>query len=322
MTTDNPTAVPPRGGARRGSGSNVPPRGGANRQGKQTSFRARRRRRNQLLAAGGVVALVAIVIAVVVAVGLSSSSSSGPTGSTPVQSAQLTGIDSISPATMAQAEANAATKVANPPIDVSGGSGTVSLTSNGKPEVLYIGANYCPYCAGERWALVMALSKFGTWSNLSSITSAADDNPASIPSFTFVGSSYSSSLIDFQSVETQTVDRKPLQKLSSDQQALLQKYDGPPYVPAQSAGGIPFIDFGNLAVQDGLGFNDTAMQHQSFASIADQVAHQSSPTAGAIYAEAGALVSNICKLTGGKDAVGGTACQAFPNAITQKPAGS
>jgi hypothetical protein len=32
--------------------------------------------------------------------------------------------------------------------------------------MLYIGAEYCPYCAAERWPLVMALSKFGTFSNL------------------------------------------------------------------------------------------------------------------------------------------------------------
>ena len=26
-----------------------------------------------------------------------------------------------------------------------------SLTLNGKPEILYMGAEYCPYCAAERW---------------------------------------------------------------------------------------------------------------------------------------------------------------------------
>ena len=49
------------------------------------------------------------------------------------------------------------------------------LTSGGKPSVLYIGAEYCPYCATERWAMVAALSRFGTFSGLRGIKSAATD---------------------------------------------------------------------------------------------------------------------------------------------------
>ena len=31
------------------------------------------------------------------------------------------------------------------------------------PEVLYMGAEYCPYCAAQRWSTIIALSRFGTW---------------------------------------------------------------------------------------------------------------------------------------------------------------
>src|SRR5215471_17073708 len=41
------------------------------------------------------------------------------------------------------------------------GSGA-PLTSGGKPEMLYIGAEYCPYCAAMRWSMAVALSRFGT----------------------------------------------------------------------------------------------------------------------------------------------------------------
>ena len=44
-----------------------------------------------------------------------------------------------------------------------------ALTSNGKPEILYIGAEFCPYCAAERWAIAVALSRFGTLSPLHSL---------------------------------------------------------------------------------------------------------------------------------------------------------
>ncbi|MGC1183573.1 MAG: DUF929 family protein, partial [Candidatus Dormiibacterota bacterium] len=33
--------------------------------------------------------------------------------------------------------------------------------------VVYVGAEFCPYCALQRWALLVALSKFGTFTNLS-----------------------------------------------------------------------------------------------------------------------------------------------------------
>ena len=40
------------------------------------------------------------------------------------------------------------------------------LTLNGKPEVLYIGSEGCPFCGVQRWGMIVALSQFGTFSNL------------------------------------------------------------------------------------------------------------------------------------------------------------
>ena len=57
----------------------------------------------------------------------------------------------------------------SPPKTISG----AALTSGGKPEVLYIGAEYCPYCATERWAMVVTLTRFGTLSGLGLTRSAA-----------------------------------------------------------------------------------------------------------------------------------------------------
>ena len=52
-------------------------------------------------------------------------------------------------------------------------SGTSILKDqDGKPLITYVGAEYCPYCAAERWALAVALSRFGTFSNLSATHSA------------------------------------------------------------------------------------------------------------------------------------------------------
>ena len=40
------------------------------------------------------------------------------------------------------------------------------------PAMLYYGAEYCPYCAAERWAIATALARFGTWSNLQTTASS------------------------------------------------------------------------------------------------------------------------------------------------------
>ena len=63
-------------------------------------------------------------------------------------------------------------------------SGQAVLTADGKPVVFYFGAQFCPFCAAERWSLIVALSRFGTFSNLSQINSSEDN----IPTFTFEGS--------------------------------------------------------------------------------------------------------------------------------------
>ena len=54
-------------------------------------------------------------------------------------------------------------------------SGTPLTGPNGHPEVFYLGAEYCPYCAAERWPMIIALSRFGTFSGLKTTTSSSSD---------------------------------------------------------------------------------------------------------------------------------------------------
>jgi len=54
---------------------------------------------------------------------------------------------------------------------------------NGKPTFVYIGAQGCPFCAGMRWAIIIALSRFGNFSNLFYDRSATNDG--NVPTFTF-----------------------------------------------------------------------------------------------------------------------------------------
>src|ERR1700748_114376 len=45
------------------------------------------------------------------------------------------------------------------------------LVEGGKPLVMFMGAEWCPFCATERWALVEATSRFGKWSGLGELSS-------------------------------------------------------------------------------------------------------------------------------------------------------
>ena len=71
--------------------------------------------------------------------------------------------------------------------------GTPPIEADGKPLVLYVGAEYCPYCAAERWPLAVALSRFGTFSDLGQTESAGiPEAYPHTPTLSFHGSSYTS----------------------------------------------------------------------------------------------------------------------------------
>src|ERR1700733_11618634 len=68
--------------------------------------------------------------------------------------------------------------------------------------MLYIGAEFWPIWATERWPMLVALSHFGTFSNVSQTHSAVSDGD--IATLSFYGSTYSSPYLTFAPVETTT----------------------------------------------------------------------------------------------------------------------
>src|SRR5215831_13691781 len=94
------------------------------------------------------------------------------------------------------------------------GSGA-AVTSGGKPEMLYIGAEFCPYCAAMRWSMAIALSRFGTLTPLHGIHSSPTDANPNTATLTFYKTGYHSNYLSFTPVEVQTVSRAPLQNPTS-----------------------------------------------------------------------------------------------------------
>src|ERR1022692_34029 len=176
-----------------------------------------------------------------------------------------------------------------------------ALTSGGKPEVLYIGAEYCPYCATERWAMAVALSRFGTFSGLHGIHSSSTDTDQSTPTLTFYKSTYTSKYLVFTPVETTTeVETTLLQTPTAAQQSLMGTYDVPPRVT--QAGAIPFVDFGNKYMVGGAQYNPSVLQGKTWSQVASALNDKSSAIGQGADGAANMITAAVCKLTNDKPA--------------------
>ena len=172
---------------------------------------------------------------------------------------------------------------------------------DGKPEILYVGAEYCPYCAAERWALVVALSHFGSFSGLKATHSSTSDIYADTPTLSFYGSTFTSARLDFTAVELATnqavAGQYPtLQRLTPGQQSVLDSYDRSPYSP--QPGAIPFIDIDNRFVLIGASYDPAVLEGMSVTQIARALSHPSSSIAQDVDGTANLLVAAISHATG------------------------
>jgi hypothetical protein len=298
--------------------------GGGDRRGRIAAQRAAEqaqvRKRRLYLAGGSIIAVIAVVVAFVLASSNGGSSGAAP-GSTaaPPTGGDVTSVvgqlTSVPASTLDQV--GAGTTQANPS-SITG----PALTSGGKPEVLYIGAEYCPYCAAERWALIVALSRFGTFSGLAPIRSAAKDGGGHAepypltPTWTFAKSSFTSAYVTFTPVEgyTNIPDQATgfytvLQPPTAAQQALLNKYD------AANQGAIPFIDYGNRFVSVGASYNPALLSGLTWAQIAADLHDPTSAVAKSVLGTANFATAAICSLTGNQPA---SACTSTVRALQAK----
>jgi hypothetical protein len=299
-------------------------REGSSRQQRIAAQRAAARRaeiRNRILiASGSVVVVIAIVLAfVLVKVNSKSSSSASASANGPTGTALATVVKDTTTVPASTLNTVGAGSVTTPPTKLSGGS---ALTSNGKPEVLYMGAEYCPFCAAERWGMVVALSRFGTFKNLSTTHSSSSDEFPNTATWTFYKSSYTSKYLTFSSVEEETnqlasggQSYTTLQTPTKAQQALLTKYDAPPYVSSSDEGAIPFVDFGNKYLISGSSYSPQVLQGKTWSQIATALKNPDSAIAKAVDGTANYITAAICELTGNQPA---SACTPAVKALEKK----
>src|SRR5260221_3833600 len=252
--------------------------------------------RRRVLLAGGSVAVVIAIVLTFVFIKLGNNSSSGGSASsttgTALPASVVSNVTGVPPGTLNTVGIGS----------LSGGLpikaiSATPLTSGGKPEMLYIGAEYCPYCAAMRWSMAVALSRFGTLSPLHGISSSSTDVDPHTATLTFYKSSYSSKYLAFTPVENETMTHAQLQPTTAAQQALWQKYDS-----SASGLGYPFIDIGNKYVIKGPLFDPGVLAGMTWAQVAAALHNPSSKVAQAVDGTANLITAAICKTTNGQPA--------------------
>jgi hypothetical protein len=249
--------------------------------------------RNRLLLTLAPIAVVLVVVAAFVLVKINSGpANSAGTGRIAASDAVASAVASVPAATL---DSIGVGTTITSPSEVK--TVTALTTSDGLPKILYIGAEYCPYCAGERWAVAVALSRFGSFNGLKETASASGDVHPSTPTLSFYQATYNSTSIGFTSYETQTNTLKDgsyttLETPSADDQAIATKYNASPYV--STPGAIPFIDIGGKYIFSGASFDVSVLAGMTQAQVAAALSDASSAVAKAIDGAANQITAAVC----------------------------
>ena len=242
------------------------------------------------LLVGGILVLVALVVGIFIYL----SRQSTPVDTGLASPTVLKNVNQVNPAVLAAV----GTGDVQNPLKLISGSLPALKGPTGKPEFFYFGAEYCPYCAAERWPVVVALGRFGTFSQLYKTASASDDTAPNTPTFSFYHSSYTSQYIDFVAVETQGNQRDSsgnyptLQTPTAEQQQLVAKYG--------SSGGrpsFPFVDIANQYSVTGASYRPDALANMTVDDIAKGLSDKNSPVTRDILGSANYLTAAICNVT-------------------------
>jgi len=179
-----------------------------------------------------------------------------------------------------------------------GGSGSAYLkdvqnysgypfSTNGRPILVFVGADYCMYCAIQRWSLVMALLRFGNFTGLDYMYSSVSDG--NYATFTFSNSSYHSNYIVFQPYEVYDRAGNALKTLPTNYTSVFQ---------AVGKSSFPFLNFNDEFTISGAILDPSILGTMNQTKIISSI--QAGGTLGSEIRESANLITAvICKTTGG-----------------------
>jgi len=173
-----------------------------------------------------------------------------------------------------------------------------------EPVVFFYGAEFAPYAAAERWPLILALSRFGTFNRLGLMQSSATTAFANLSTFTFWKVSYTSRWVILQSVERYSSLNPTgarylgLEKPDTRQSTAIAGY-------GTSATTFSLLDVANRYVLSGAAFTPGVLAGFSQDMIAGDLTMPASPLTQAVVAAANEVTAAICSVDGEKP---GTVC--------------
>lgn len=167
------------------------------------------------------------------------------------------------------------------------------LTAGGLPRVLYVGAEWCPFCAAERWPLAVALSRFGTFTGLGQTASSPNDVYPNTPTLTFYGAKYTSKYISFTGAEIENGSKQTLATLSPADETLFTKTGG---------GSFPFVDIGGKYLVTSAQYDPQLLHGKTHAQVASALSDPSSSIGKAVIGSANTITASICASTNNQPA--------------------
>lgn len=250
------------------------------------------------------VAAVLVIVIVLVAIKVTgtspASTPSTPVTPTPAPSAVVTAVTSIPESVYDAVGVTSSEAAVTAPTVL---HGQPPLRADGKTELVFVGDEFCPYCAALRWSLVAALARFGKFTVLYAEQSGSDEVFPSTPTFTFAGTRYTSSYLTAKLVEHYGEQKNAagtayavLEPLGARVRALMARYD--PSAPGAPDGLVPFVDVGNVATLVGAQFSPSVFQQLSVNEIAGGLTDARDPVTQAIVAGANYLSAAICQADG------------------------
>jgi hypothetical protein len=172
------------------------------------------------------------------------------------------------------------------------------------PVVFFYGAEFAPYAAVQRWPLVLALSRFGTFHQLGVMQSSTTTAFANLSTFTFWRVQYSSKYLILESVERYSALNPTggrylgLQRPNTRQAAAIASYGA-------SANTFALLDVANRYVLSGASFAPGVLAGLSQSEIAGNLGTPASPLTQAVVTAANEITASICAIDGDKP---GTVC--------------
>ncbi|MDN5865675.1 MAG: DUF929 domain-containing protein, partial [Gammaproteobacteria bacterium] len=174
------------------------------------------------------------------------------------------------------------------------------LGTGDKVGFFYVGADFCPYCAGQRWAVILTLLRFGEFEGLQYMLSSPTVVYANTPTLSFQHVTYKSDHVALQALELSDRMGKKLMTPSKLQEQIITTFDAPPYAPY--FGGIPFIYLDGLYMLTRPILHPKNLSGKDWQEIADTLADPQSKIFQTVMPRVNLLTAAICRLDGGNPA--------------------